>query len=156
MKKKILIISAFLLIIGLSRQAMGATAEELGVFLSPDVPINQIPKDIKLPDAVIPYLKSEFNDTIGKQGSFDMQFKIVFLAARITNVPSDKYGFLQSVVEWDIKGGNTSSKMTIVSPDARVVAIQAIGESSNSLYIPVLLNIVERDNSLKTRVAAAK
>ena len=85
-----------------------------------------------------------------------MQFKIGFLATRITNVPSDKYQFLQSVVEWDIKSANTSSKLMIVSPDARVIAIQAIADSSNSLYIPVLLNVIERDNVLNTRIAAAK
>jgi hypothetical protein len=154
MKKKLLLISAFLMIFGLSSQAMGQA--EIGAFLSPDVPIAQIPKDLKLPDAILPYLKSEFNNTVGKQGSFDIQFKIVFLATRITNVPSAKYDFLQDVVEWDIKGGNTSSKIIIVSPDARVIAIEDIALSSNSVYIPVLLDVVERDNVLQTRIAAAK
>jgi|GEM_PF-1621760 hypothetical protein len=154
MKNRFLMIPAFLMIFGLSSQAMGQA--EIGAFLSPDVPIGSIPKDLKLPDAILPYLASEFNNTLGKQGSFDMQFKIVFLATRITNIPSAKYDFLQNVVETDIKGGNTSSKLLIVSPDARVIAIEDIGLSSNSLYIPVLLDVVERDNVLQTRIAAAK
>ncbi len=157
MKKRLFMIAAaFLFVAGLTYRAWGATSAELGVFLSPDVPIDQIPKEIKLPDAVLPFLKDEFNNTIGKKGNFDAQFKIVFLATRITNVPSAKYGFLQDVVEWDVKAGNQSTKETIVSPDARVLAIQAIADSSNSLYVPVLLLVIERDDSLKTRVAAAK
>lgn len=129
----------------------------LGSFLSPNVPIEAIPKDLALPDNVLPYLKKEFNDSIGKKASFDVQFKIVLLVTKITNVPSKKYDFLEEIITWDVRSYiKTEQKNIIVSPDARVLAINDLVKSKDNKYIETLVNIIERDTSLHPRIAAAK
>lgn len=131
--------------------------ENLGALLSPNVPIEAIPKDLALPDEVLPFLKTEFNNSIGKKGSFDVQFKVVYLISKITNVPSKKYEVLEEIVLWEVKGASkTQQKTQIVSPDARVLAIKELANSKNPKYVDVLLTVIERDTALQPRIAAAK
>jgi len=151
--KRLLII---LCTLGLSH-ALFAQVEMLGSLLSPNVPISAVPKELKLPDPVLPYLEQEFIKTIGKDGAFDTQFKIVLLMTRVTNVPTKKYEYLERVVTWEIRNPQkTSQKLFVVSPDARVLAIQGISESSNRMYITTMLNVIERDTATKPRIAAAR
>lgn len=130
----------------------------LASLLSPDVPAESIPKDLQLPDAVLPFLRTEFNNSLGKQASFDVQFKIIKLVSQITNQTSaQKYAFLNEVVMWEVRSAQqTAQKTTVVSPDARVLAIQIISYSSNSDFVPTMLAVIERDDNVKTRIAAAK
>lgn len=155
--KKLLLFYGCFLVLCISSMSFGQNTDVLGSLLSPNMQTNAIPKELKMPDAILPYLKAEFNNTIGKQATFDTQFKIVMLITRITNVPSKKYDLLEEIILFDVKNVNKSAQKIIsVSPDARVLAIQAISESSNSTYVPSILNVIERDNSLKPRIAAAK
>ncbi len=157
MKRNFFFIALFLFLFSFLQSAKGVTAEELGPLISPNMPVEQIPKDLMLPDVVLPYLKAEFNNSIGKDAAFDTQFKIVLLTTKITNNSAKKYDFLEEVVKWDVRTAKqTENKIIIVSPDARVLAIKALSESSNSAYIPVMLMIIERDDVLKPRMAAAK
>ena len=153
--KKILF--SFVLLTGVLSVSFAAGGDNLNALLGPNVPLEAIPAELKLPDAVLPFLKNEFNNTLGKMGSFDTQFKIIVLATRITNVPSEKFTFLQDVVMWEIKSPNkTANKTMAVSPDARVLAINAIAQSSNDTYVPTMQTVIERDESLKPRIAAAR
>jgi len=125
--------------------------------LSPNVPISAVPKELKLPDPVLPYLQEEFNKSIGKDGAYDTQFKIVLLMTRVTNVPTKKYEYLERVVLWEVNSPQkTAQKLFVVSPDARVLAIQGLAASSNKAYIPTMLRIIERDTATKPRIAAAQ
>ncbi|URA11126.1 HEAT repeat domain-containing protein [Thermospira aquatica] len=148
----------FPLILGLTMWSMAlAQVEMLGSLLSPNVPISAVPKELKLPDPVLPYLEQEFQKTIGKEGAFDTQFKIVLLMTKVTNVPSKKYEYLERIVMWEVRNPQkTAQKLFVVSPDARVLAIQGIGESSNKIYIETMLNVIERDTATKPRIAAAR
>jgi len=129
----------------------------LGALLSPNVPIESIPKELALPDKVLPYLKTEFNNSIGKQGSFDVQFKIVVLVSKITNLPSKKYDLLEEIILWEVKSSSKTEQKTIaVSPDARVLAISELSKSKDTKYIDVLLTVVERDISVSPRITAAR
>jgi len=153
MKRLFLVSLLITCTIGLS----GAQVENLSSLLSPDVPIDAIPKDIALPDNVLPYLRKEFSDSIGKKGSFDVQFKIVYLITKITNQPSKKYDVLEEIVLWEVKGSSKSVQKTIiVSPDARVLAINEIAKGKNPKHIETLLTVIERDTTLQPRIAAAK
>lgn len=129
----------------------------LGAFLSPNVPIESIPKELELPDKVLPFLKTEFNNSIGKQASFDVQFKIVLLISKITNVPSKKYDLLEEIILWEVRSAQKTEQKTIaVSPDARVLAISELSKSKDNRFIDVLLMVVERDTSVHPRIAAAR
>jgi hypothetical protein len=131
--------------------------ELVGSLLSPNVPISAVPKELKLPDPVLPYLQEEFNKSIGKDGAYDTQFKIVLLMTRVTNVPTKKYEYLERVVLWEVNSPQkTAQKLFVVSPDARVLAIQGLAASSNKAYIPTMLRIIERDTATKPRIAAAQ
>jgi hypothetical protein len=137
--------------------AVDTAGTELQALLSPDMPLESVPKDLKLPDAVLPFLKTMFSDSIGKQGSFDMQSKIVMMANMVTNKTAKRYDFLNEVVMWNVKGFlKTEQKITSISPDARVLAISIMAESSNSNYVTTMLAVVERDEDVNPRVAAAK
>ncbi len=154
MKGKTLLI--LLCLVGLSTPLL-AQMEMVGTLLSPNVPISAVPKELKLPDPVLPYLEQEFIKTIGKEGAFDTQFKIVLLMTKVTNVPTKKYEYLERIVMWEVRNPQkTAQKMFIVSPDARVLAIQGIAESSNKMYIETMLNVIERDTATKPRIAAAR
>jgi|YNPMSStandDraft_2_1061718.scaffolds.fasta_scaffold00267_6 hypothetical protein len=134
-----------------------AQMELVGSLLSPNVPISAVPKELKLPDPVLPYLQEEFNKSIGKDGAYDTQFKIVLLMTRVTNVPTKKYEYLERVVLWEVNSPQkTAQKLFVVSPDARVLAIQGLAASSNKAYIPTMLRIIERDTATKPRIAAAQ
>jgi len=129
----------------------------IGSLLSPNMPIDAIPKDLALPDRVLPTLEKEFNDSIGKRASFDVQFKIVVLITKITNVPSKKYDLLEKIVMWEVRSAQkTEQKLIAVSPDARVLAITELAKSKDPKYVDVLLAVVERDISVKPRIVAAK
>lgn len=155
MRKKTLFLSFFFFLVLTGAHA--ATGSNLEGLLSPNVPIEAIPPGLKLPDAVIPFLKTEFYNTIGKNGSFDTQFKIVFVTGRITNTTMERYDFLVDIVSYEVKNSaKTAQKNTSVSPDARVLAISTIAESSNSNYVPAMLSVIERDEALKPRIAAAR
>ncbi len=157
MKKSYLLLSVCFFLLAISVSAYAADNDALNALLGPNVPIKAIPEELKLPDAVLPFLKSEFYDSVGKQASFDTQFKIVLLITKVTNVPSQKYDLLQEIVMEDIRNANkTAQKITAVSPDARVMAINAIAQSSNSNFVPTLLTVIERDESVNPRIAAAR
>jgi hypothetical protein len=157
MKKKFSFLALGLFCLISASSLFGVSAEGLGALLSPNMPVESIPKDLKLPDAVLPILKNEFNNSIGKQASFDIQFKIVMLTTLITNLPSEKYSFLEEVVMWEVKSYiKTAQKITAISPDARVLAIKAMSDSSNSNFVPTMLAVIERDTTLKPRIMAAK
>ena len=156
MKKSIWFLTVCFFLFIMSLSAFSAASDSLDMLLGPNVPVKAIPEDLQLPDAVIPFLKGEFYNTIGKQASFDTQFKIVTLITKITNVPSQKYDLLQDIIMEDVRNANkTAQKIIAVSPDARVLAINAIGISSNSTYVPALLTVLERDESVNPRIAAA-
>lgn len=134
-----------------------AQMEMVGGLLSPNVPISAVPKELKLPDPVLPYLETEFIKSIGKDGAFDTQFKIVLLMTKVTNVPSKKYEYLERIILWEVNNPKkTAQKFFVVSPDARVLAIRGLAESSNKIYIPSMLTVIERDTSVKPRIAAAQ
>jgi hypothetical protein len=157
MKKISFFLSVGIILSVFSTAAFSQLSDSLSALLSPNVPIESIPKDLKLPDKVIPFLKTEFDNTIGKQGSFDVQFKIVLMATMVTNIPSQKFDFLNDVVMFEVRNAiQTAQKTTAISPDARVLAINAISASSNSNYVSTMLAVVERDDSVKPRIAAAK
>ncbi len=150
-------VTFFLLIMFAFCRAVFAQEDMLGAFLSPNVPVDSIPKELALPDKVLPYLKTEFNNSIGKQASFDVQFKIVLLISKITNVPSKKYDLLEEIILWEVKSySKTEQKTTIVSPDARVLAISELAKSKEPKYVDTLLSVVERDTSVHPRIAAAR
>lgn len=109
MKRKSVFLFASILMAAL---AVNATAQmdNLGFLLSPNVPTEAIPKELKLPDAVLPFLRTEFNNSIGKQAAFDVQFKIVKITTMITNTPSQKYMFLNDLVMWEVRSANKSAQ----------------------------------------------
>ncbi|MGC8765052.1 MAG: HEAT repeat domain-containing protein [Brevinematia bacterium] len=148
----------FILFMLLALCGIGFSQEEtLGTLLSPNVPIESIPKELALPDKVLPYLRTEFNNSIGKQASFDVQFKIVLLITKITNVPTKKYDLLEEIIMWEVKNASKTEQKTIaVSPDARVLAIDELSKNKDNKYIDVLLTVVERDTSVQPRIAAAR
>jgi len=156
MKKNRVFLFLSFFVLALTMNA-NAQTENLGFLLSPNIPTEAIPKELKLPDAVLPFLKTEFNNSIGKQASFDVQFKIVKITTMITNAQSQKYSFLNDIVLWEVRSASKSAQKTInVSPDARVLAIQSISISSNSNFVSTMLAVLERDDNYKTRAAAAK
>jgi hypothetical protein len=156
--KRIMFITAIgLLIVGNTfAQSGGDRTEMLKNLLSPNVAADNIPKDLKFPDSIANYLTTEYFATVGKGGSFDVQFKIVLLGTKITNQSDKKYNFFESVAMSDIKQEKNENRVTAFSPDARVLAINTLANSSNSNYINSLLTVIERDQAIKPRIAAAK
>lgn len=137
-------------------QQANSSGGGLGTLLSPNVSVDNIPKDLKFPDTIIPYLQSQYYSTVGKDGAFDVQFKIVLLGTRVTNNSTKKFDFFQEVAISDLKQAKNANRVTAFSPDARVLAINTLAISSNSNYINALLSVLERDDAVKPRIAAAK
>ena len=151
----IMIAAATALFLNLS-YAQKSSGDGLGSLLSPNVSVDNIPKDLKFPDTIMPYLIAQYNATVGKDGAFDVQFKIVLLGTKVTNNSTKKFDFFQDVAVSDLKQAKNANRVTVFSPDARVLAINTLALSSNSNYINALLSVLERDEAVKPRIAAAK
>jgi len=131
--------------------------DSIGRMVGQDISVEDIPKDLKLTDAVIDGLRKMFNDTIGKQKSFDTQYKIVLIATKVTNESPKKYQFFDDIIQWEVKRSQEGTKKIIaVSPDARVLAINTLAESKDITYQTTFLSVIERDDNVDTRIAAAR
>lgn len=157
--KRILFLSAIVTLFSVCAFAQSTNDKTTGVvnnLLSPNVAVDNIPKDLKFPDSIAPYLSTQYYSTVGKDGAFDVQFKIVLIGTKITNSSDKKFRFFEDVATSDIKQEKNKNRVTAFSPDARVLAINTLASSSNASYINSLLTVIERDQAVKPRIAAAK
>lgn len=141
---------------GLASAQTRNDSKALDYLLSPNVSADAVPKDLKFPDTIIPVLKNAYNGTVGKENAFAIQFKIVLLGTKVTNNSEQKYSFFEMVAVSDTKTGKDLSKIKGFSPDARVLAINSLAPSKNPAYINALLVVLERDDAVNPRIAAAK